>query len=285
MLKFFFLTFLTISSSACFITGTSTIILHNNGENFPLKSKGCSEKQISTFKNVLKESTGTLSSRHLKRIEGLSNISLNPSTIRVRKLEEIVQSRLNLSSSKKIEFIQQQFPSEFYSLENDEFLEVHCSNCSKSGVRNVKITKTNGIKRSVFWAKAKVLSSVKVFVAKNNIQLDFNGINNNDFEIKQIFVHNPNDVFSKDKKLPFFRLNKSITKGHVILSSDLTPIQLVRHGNPVKVSVRNSFLHMNLLATPLSSGKFGETIRLKNRKSKKIFFGKVIGLNKVKVEL
>jgi flagella basal body P-ring formation protein FlgA len=285
MKKIFLTTLFTLSANACLIQGADSLIVFGKEKRVSFDAQNCTNQQIQALTDVVKESTGTLSNRYLKNIPELANITLKPANIRIRSLEEIIQNRLTLSDEKKIELIQQQFSPEFYKLESDEFIEAYCSDCNGEGLKNLKLVKTDGTKRETVWVKAKILTAVKTFVSKQNVQLNFQAVNTNVFDYKTIYVSNPSEVFTNKNLFQFYRLNKSITKGHIVKTSDLTPVQLVRYGNPVKVTVKNKSLRMNLMANPLASGKLGDVIRLKNRKSKKIFFGKVIGINKVKVEL
>jgi len=285
MNKFLFLTLFSLTTQACLINGANSLIVFGKEKRITFDSKDCSTQQIQSISEFVKESSGTISNSYMKRIPELKTITIKPESIRVRRLEDIVHNRLNLSNDQKVELIQQDFSSQFYKLNNDEFLEVYCEDCNNGKINNFKIVKSNGTTKETTWVKGKVLTAVKSFIAKKNINLTFQPLNKADFEFKTIYVASPERVFTTNHSLSFFRLNKTIRKGHTLESADLTPVPLVQYGTPVSVQLNKDNLNMKLMANPLATGKLGDTVRLKNRNSNKIFFGKVIGINKVKVEL
>jgi len=275
----------SISANACIIKGASSLIVFGKDKKVSFDQKNCSEQEILSLSDFIRESEGTISNQYLKRIPELSKISITPNSIRIRNLEDIVHDRLNLKDDQKVELLQQEFSNQFYKLASDEFLEVYCSNCSSGKVNNFKIVKTNGTKRKTTWVKGKILTAVKTFIANKDIQLNFSSLNKSDFTYKTVYVSDSATAFSDMRTLLFHRLNKTIRRGHILKTSDLTPIQLVKYGTPVSVTVSKKSLRMKLMASPLDTGKLGDTVKLKNRNSKKIFYGTVTGINKVKVEL
>ena len=95
----------------------------------------------------------------------------------------------------------------------------------------------------------------------------------------------PSKYFKKFDEIMFYKPTRILKKGSPLLKRDLIPIKLVRSFTPVKIILSNKGINLTGIAIAKKSGHFGEIIPLKNKKGKRILFGKVIGFNKVKIEI
>ena len=86
-------------------------------------------------------------------------------------------------------------------------------------------------------------------------------------------------------KIIFFKPTKTLKKGVPLLKRNLVPVKLVRSFAPVKIILSNKGIKLSGIAIAKKGGHYGEVIPLKNKKGKRIIFGKIIDFNKVKIEL
>lgn len=275
----------SFSSAACEFNVAETIYIYGESNSLKFDSKNCKASEVDLVINVLKDAEGSINTKQLRRITGIKNLTLKPHTIRVRSLEQVIHSRLSLSNDSKLVILDQNVPTDFFLFKNDQFLEASCSNCNQAGITNIKLSKTNGTDKQTVWMKAKLMKAVEALVSNHKANLDFNGIYPKTFSKKTVFTLTPNEVVTSNVNLTFYRLNKSIPKDHILKRNEITPVQLVKYGTPTKVIIDSPNLKMSTTAMPLSQGNFGDTIKLKNTKSNKIFLGKIIDKNTVKVEL
>ncbi|EQC43398.1 flagellar basal body P-ring formation chaperone FlgA [Bacteriovorax sp. Seq25_V] len=276
---------LSTTSIACTINGADTIFTYGETKNATITTTGCDQSQVEAINELIKESSGTLEAGFITRYPDLKNVKLSPSSIRVRNLEELVTSRLNIESNKKIEIIDQSIQSDFLNLTGEQYLQVYCDECTTNGLKTLRLVKTNGTNHETHWVKARLLSAVKTVVAAQDLHLQFTATPLDQFSYEVHYVLKPEEYITDKRDLTFYRLNKSVSRGALIKRSDLTPVQIVKYGTPVKVMLNQSNIKLTSTATPIGSGHFGDTIKLRNLKTNKIFTATVSGINEVRIDL
>lgn len=285
MTKILGLFIFSFNCCACLIQASDFIYTYGQDKSIQIDSINCSKEELSLVKEVINESEGVLDSSILRRATGIEKLALSPDNLVIKNLEKIVHNRLNLPSNIKIETIDSNIPDGFFSFNNEQSLDITCTNCAKPGIQNLRLSKDSNGKKQTIWVKAKVLQATKAVLSKDRVMLDFTGINKTQFYEKTIYTTTPNNVVSSLKHIDFFRLNKTVSKNHILRTNDISAIELVKYGTPAKVILDNESLSMSTFANPLSAGKLGDTIKLKNLKSQKVIYGKITGKNEVKVEL
>ena len=92
-------------------------------------------------------------------------------------------------------------------------------------------------------------------------------------------------LFDDMNNIHFYKLTRLPRVGEVMKKYDLRPKLLVRMGQKVKVQVKNAHVQLTTMAVAKKNGLLGQTIELMNVKSKKLMTAKVVGENKVEVNL
>lgn len=241
--------------------------------------KGCNKSQIELLNEILTSVEGNLNlhfSRELKE-NGINLLTKNTVFI---NLEKTIKTQFSIQESWKVKFHSNK-PLKSFNVDSLNSIDLSCNNCETLGKKKLKITSGQIIK----WLDIEVLKPVKAIVAKNEIALNYKSIDALNVEKKLIYTSDDKGVFKNLDEVSFYKSNKVISPGEVIKKRDLSPINLVTFGVPVKIILNSNGIKLTGTATPLSTGKLQDFVKVKNTKTNKVFTAQVIGLNKVKVEL
>ncbi len=111
-------------------------------------------------------------------------------------------------------------------------------------------------------------------------------ITENDFYYELRELTSSNWRFVKDKKALISKIARySIKEGEVLRHELLTSPYLVRRGERVYVYVNFKGIRVVVSGISLDNGRLGERVRVKNEKSGKILYGKVLSKDKVEVSV
>lgn len=281
-MKVFLSVLFAFKSFSCTVTGAETVFTYANKTPFSLES--CASEEIEKFNDVVMNSSGVLKQEIVNSLTDMS-FSLVPSTIRIRSLEQLIISRLNLDESYKAEILEQNINPELLTLSTNDFLNISCNSCNNTGVKNIILTKTQNGRNANQWIKIKLLKTMPVLTSKYGQNVNFHGIDKNTIQLENIAVDTNDDYFTDIQNINFYRFNKNISANTPIKKSDLTAMQVIKPGQRVKVIMNNSNINLSTLATSLQGGFMGDEIRLKNEKTNKTFSARVIGVGEASLDL
>jgi len=91
--------------------------------------------------------------------------------------------------------------------------------------------------------------------------------------------------FANFDQISNFRPSRNIFKGQVLEFNSIVPAQIVRIGKNVTVIVNQNGFNLSMQGQALQSGSFGEIISVKNISSQKIINARVVGFDRVAIEL
>ncbi|AYF45933.1 flagella basal body P-ring formation protein FlgA [Halobacteriovorax sp. BALOs_7] len=278
IIPFLFTSLTSSMTSACKVSFADKVYRVNNAR-VTFTQQGCNRSQIEILNEILQEVTGNLNLHHSRELAQNQIQLMTKETVFV-SLEDSIKNQFSIPHNWKVEFHSRK-PLESISVDRLTSLEFACNQCKKLGRNKVKITYDNKIK----WLDIEVKKPVKAVVATNEINLSYKSIDKNNVKKKTIYTTDEKAVFKNIEEIPFYKSNKVISPGEVIKKRDLTPINLVSFGVPVKVTLINNGIKLSGTGTPLSVGKLEDFIKVKNVKTNKVYTAKVVGLNEVKVEL
>lgn len=256
-----------------------------------VKSSNCDNLIINKFTQILMSLEGVALSNVLENElrEDFKNtrITLSPAKIYVGNLNDYLKS--NLANDTNLFFTDTKLASakKVLTLNEEEQLEVACENCLNYGDKSIKIDIIHPINatRVSQWLSTKVTAKISVLKANKNIGLQNEGFKKDDFITEDLLTTQPDKFISQFDAIKFYKPNKVIIQGMPLTNQDITPMQLVRYGTPVKIVLKNSNISIIKTAIPHKSANFGETIELKNPSNNKLISGKVVDFNKVLIEL
>ena len=284
-MKFVFLMLFTIRSFACVFTGADQVVSTNSDAASLFTSNNCNKVQVAAFNDLVKDANGVLKSKFISRNTELNNVVLRPSNVFISSLSSMIKKELSLPDSFKVEINSKIYNKNLLRLQKGEKLSFHCPKCSSPGSYSIKITRTTTKGPITSWAKITILSPVKALVATKSLGVSFEELIPSNFKITTIYTTNSKELVTDKESILFSRLNRSINEGQPLYRSQISQVQLTKPGTPVQIDMTFKGLKMKSMATPLDSGFLGQTIRLRNTKNNKVFSGKVVGKNKVKVVL
>lgn len=160
--------------------------------------------------------------------------------------------------------------------------KVECNGCNKVGVHTAKIILDNSPARYVTFKMGKV---VKALIAKIDMGPFSSKLKNNDFQIREQISDRPDQLITSVKDIKYYKLNKNINAGNPVLLNDLVAIDLVRYGEPIDITIKKNNIVLKGKARSLGNGKIGQTIRVENSSSKRVYMGTIISNNQVEVRL
>lgn len=266
------------AANACKVTFADKIYRIEESQ-VTFTQQACNRSQIEILNEILQTAKGNLNLQYSRELAQNQIELLSKETVFI-DLEDSIKTQFTIPKDWKINFHSRKA---IKSIPMDKFtsLEITCNECTKLGRKKIKLTYNDSIK----WYDIEVKKPVNAVVAANEINLSYKSINKNNVQTKTIYTTDEKSVFKNIDEIAFYKSNKVISPGEVIKKRDLSPINLVSFGVPVKVILNNNGIKLTGTATPLSIGKLEDFIKVKNTKTNKVYTAKVIGLNEVKVEL
>lgn len=274
------------SNECTLSTHAKILILSNDGDFSKLiKSSDCNDQSISSFVSFARNARGQIKPALLSKL--FPEITFSPSTINFVSLQEALENKSLLPNEASLISASKLNRSSLIGLEDDQRLELECRSCPTTGMHNIKISIRDNLGQylSTEWVKAEVGVPVKALVSNSTQTPTFKAIDPRQFIVKTIISSNPQSLVQPNTPVQFFKFSKTINSGEVLQKDHISSMQLVRPGTQAKVLIKDGTITINGFADPLSYGIYDQTIKLKNSKSSKIFWGKVIDNNSVVVEL
>lgn len=278
------------TSLACEVTGPKLIVfskekhLSNPSDSFEISK--CNEKNEKALKRFLNDFEGTLNQRSIFAETGLK-VRLNNQT-QIIEINSLLNERLK--KEKEWRFTSGVFTGHtngLLTVKETQSLNVSCNQCTHTGNKNIKVEIVDGLNSRYqnHWVQAELAAKTTALFPKRSIPVNNQALTPGDFETKTIYHSRPEQFFTEAKQLVFYKVNKPKSNGEPIQFQDLTPVNLVKMGQPATVILKNNGLRLETIAIPSQSGKLGQQVRLKNTRTQKTIIGKVINFNKVEVEL
>ncbi len=257
-----------------------------------IKHSNCSKKINTKFLNFLRKSHGVFSTKHLQKIYFPKSkdlkVTIRPEKIYLRSLNHLISNKLNLNGSYFLTNTKYRGEKRLILLTKNQNIELICSKCKTLGKKNVSLNIVDNLsgRSEKIWITTTIKTKIKAFVSNINFNYPFRReLSAGEFKEKYIETDSPENLFTNIDKIHFFKLTHAIKKNHPLRIHDLTPKRLVRAFSPVKIFLKSKTIQLSGIAIAKTSGHFGDIITLENKKSRRTLIGKIVGLNKVEIEL
>jgi len=296
VLIFILLTFspVIMAGESCFIKtfpklwtieGTSPSQISN-----AIKKSNCSQKAKKAFLHFILTRKGNIHSSLIEREinqELKVKAKISPRKISINSLNTALKEKFSHSENWFFKKIKLNSQKKVLGLSKHKQILFHCNQCEFSGTKNIKLIIQDPIKNTNIqeWAQAEIKVRVTAFTANGDFNVNNSALSRNMFKKRYVYVSSPEKLFTNEKGLNFYKLNKPLKRGQPLLFSDLTSVNLVQSGRPTKIILNHNSLKISSQAMPMRSGKFGEIIQLRHLKTRKVIIGKIVDFNKVMVEL
>lgn len=292
-MKYFSLIFIfliTISNViACEIKTYPLFLLNSNSpltiDNF-IQNSDCSIDTRINFGHQLLNSRGHINLNilvdELNKSGNEKITSISPTRTSIEKIEDYLNNKLFENQEKKIFIGHISSNEDIIAINDHQELEVSCNSCKELGnvLIHLKTPKINN-----YWVEGKIMTQAKVYKSLSNIDVDHMALDKSLFQEALIYTETPESHFNNLDIISFYKANRPIRVGDLLLKANLSPMVLAKTGKPIKVKLKNSSITLVGRALSLESGTFGQTIRMQNTSSRKIIFGKVTNYNEAVIEL
>lgn len=284
----FLILFLAGRSYGCEIKLPRVIVKDKNLTPAQISFKhNCPTEYVEKVKNFVCQNTGDFSAQQISRYLNISEstFSMQQNRISVINLNEYLNQNYILGNNKT--FFGTKFVNNknYLSLSSKEDFKVVCDHCEKAlGEKNIKLISQNSTNEQV-WLKSTIAFEVEAFFPTKIMHPTSEVLAKNLFIKKSTHTISPQSLITDINKVKFLQLRRVLDPSNPISKNDFIKQNLIVAGRHANVVLKASGISLSLKALPLSYGKYGDTVRLRNPKSNKIIIGKIIDYNTVLVEL
>ncbi|MDD0854824.1 flagellar basal body P-ring formation chaperone FlgA [Halobacteriovorax sp. GB3] len=285
---FFFITLLSLKSFSCEVNTADKLFFVKDTQvtnEQALNFKGCSSEQKDEVLSIIKTLEGTIHTSHLKKMGNFSDVTFTKTRIQITTLNQYLREKLSLESDLFITNINTNGMPLPLGLNQDETLQLKCFNCKEPGNYAMNLEIQSPFNKRTKWGQLKIQRKIQVLKLKDEIRVANETLSPSLFEKAFIFADFPSKYIKDAKELVFYKANRSLSKGHVLLRTDIVPQNIVQRGQDTQVIIKTKHLTLTGAASALRSGSIGQMVELRNKKSKRTFSAKVVDFNKVMVEL
>lgn len=292
MIKYFFFFIIStkLFAEPCNVEFYSKIYKNENSQILTskdiIKNSSCAEELNNKITALISKKDGDIFVSNIEKEFGNENLHITPRKLMIQSLQNIFREQLTANSNLYFFDIKTIGGPKTLALNEEETIRSICESCQNHGDKNVKLeisSALNGTTKA-FWYNTKLFAKVKVIKAKNTLGFQQKSLSKDDFFTDETFTMMPDNLLGSLENIQFFRPNRTIVSGSIITNMDITPINLVNYGVPVKATLKNAVINLTKIATPMRNAQYGETVELKVGSNKTIS-GKVIDFNQVVIEL
>ncbi len=278
-----------LSSEICTIHTYPTLIVTQNvtpKASEIIKKTNCTNTQLYAFFKLITVSNGKINSTYIATITK-SKIELNPKTVQIYQLDQLITKKLNLPHSLVIQNMYLVDGKKAVGITPQNNIKISCDSCDSMGPKNVKLTLSNPFsqqKDQIIWISFELKKQISVFVGKSHISKN-ETINSNKFHKTILITDRPDLYIQKSEMLKYSNLKRDLPINTPLKFNHLAPIRLVKAGVDTKIKYISDNMELTGVAVSRNSGYYGEEVRLYSKKNKKEIFGKIIDFNTVMVNL
>jgi len=284
-------TFITLSFSswACEISLPQNLVIFSQDAqiNDAFLQENCSPETVSEVTHILKSVEGRMTSFQLNELLRAKNLAakVSPDIFRVQQLPHLVREQISLPVGYQLRQVEAFNGKDFLSLNAGERVSVKCSNCAFIGKDPLilEVQNPNGeMAKHTVMAQFKKL--VKAYRVKNT-QGAFMEVSPSSLAEEYVESIPQTDLISDLSVLRFYKCNKPLRAGELLKKADLHPVNLVRAGVSTEVIIENELVKIKTNGISRANGSIGDFVEVFQPGKNKKYYGKVIDLNKVHVDL
>ncbi|MFW5887903.1 MAG: flagella basal body P-ring formation protein FlgA, partial [Bacteriovoracia bacterium] len=296
ILIFMLLMALTAQSKAsCQLELPPQVILFNDNVSDDIsfiKQKNCPDNLVLTIAQTISGIKGVVPSTQLLASLEIDDpkmeIKITPNMVKVVHFEKLLRQHLELPQDFHATNAKALNGKKYLMLNLNDSLEINCKTCNKLGTHNVQIKKSNPLNplgTKNIWVSTKLLQVIEVLQTTKNIPAFQKNLSQQHFKKVPLMVEHPERYFIDSEKLNYYKNNRQLAKGKALQLNDVSPVPLVKAGVTTKIILKSNTLSLEGKGVARQSGYIDQDIELFHPKTRKPIFGKVIGTNKVIVEL
>ena len=206
-------------------------------------------------------------------------VEIIPDSFNFVSISNLIKKRLNLDHH---------VIKEAYRIGGDSFakvepssVQVKCQGCQKLGDRSVQVSYNNQTQ----WFNVRIAKRQWAYSPIETLGPFNKKLGALNFSKTQYLNEGKDQVFSDMRRIQFYKLNKIVSPGQIVKSTDLIPKVLIQPSDIVKVSAKGSKISVEMQALSKSSGRYGDVITLYNIKTNRPVQAVVTDHKKAEIKL
>lgn len=281
-----FLSLLSFNALACEYQGKDGLLVTKKEiltHDLALKLKDCNETEIEIIRNTLSNLEGNISAFQLNHLLDIPDFKLNHERLIIKNLNKLTRLQLALKDNMHVTgSINSPSLIEFNSSDS---ISIFCNGCLHGQQQNLKITFRSILGKTInkdinidfitYYKAYRLLTDVPAF----------SKINEDSIEMIQTEKIPHAELMTEEDHLKFYQTNKPLKAGSILKMSDLSATKIIHAGIKSEVILENHFVKIKTQGIPRSNGAIGEMIEVYQPEKNKKYYGKVIDINKVHVQL
>lgn len=251
------------------------------------QTSDCSAETLLETNETLKSVEGKITSFQLAEIlkSKNHNVLIQPHLIHIQQLKSLIREQMLIPAGVQLHSSQAVNSSDFIALNYGERVEVLCTSCvfNSHQAININITGIDGNKKSLT-VMADFRKMVKAYRV-TSFHPAFSEITTHSLKEEFVEAIPHTDLITDLASLRFYKLNKPVRAGELLRQADLTALSLVKAGVKTDVIIENELVMLKTSGISRGNGAIGEYVEVFHPQKNKKYYGKVIDINKVLVEL
>lgn len=277
---------LSLNAWACEYLGKDGLLITKKeilAHDLALKLKNCNETEQEVLRTTLSNLEGNISAFQLEHLLNLPNFKLNHERLIIKNLNKITRQQLALQENIQVRSTHNS-PS-FIDFNSGDRLSIFCNGCLYGAKQNLILT-TRSLLGQVKQQNIEVdfITYFKAYRLLTNTSA-FSTINPDQLELIQTEKIPHAELITDTDKLRFYRTNKPLKAGELLKMSDFSANKIIQAGVKSELILENHFVKIKTQGIPRSAASIGEMVEVYHPEKKKKYYGKVIDINKVHVEL
>lgn len=285
-----FLLFFIHRAFACEVQLPHQLIIFNedNSGQSAYLSKNCAAEITNDLHQIVSKLEGRVASYQLKEMMSACGhaVDIGPPSINIHQFKTMVRNQLPLPAGIQVKATQSINMAGSLALAAGDKVEISCSSClyGSQQTLNVAIIGFDGSKKN-FFARADFRKMVKAYRLNSPLP-SFSSLDKASLLNEEYIESIPHtDLITDMDSLKFYKTNKPLRTGEILKRADLNAINLVKAGLKTDVILENEMVRIKTSGISRSNGTIGDLVEVFHPQKNKKYQGKVIGVNKVLVEL
>ena len=285
----FIMFMMSLKAAACEVTLPGLMIVLGEGSSQSFFShKNCSEAKVSDLYQLLTTLDGRISSAQLSEMmstRGHAGMQFTPYMMQVNQLKTLIREQITLPPGVQVKATRAVNMGNILPLAPGDQLSISCEACLY-GIQqpvNLDVKGFDGTQRSLL-VTADFTKMVKAYRTITYLN-SFSDVNPSVLKEEYVEAIPHTDLVNEVNNLSFYKTNKPIKNGELLRLSDLNAVSLVKAGLKTDVILENQVVRIKTSGISRNNGAIGELVEVYHAQKNKKYQGKVIGVNKVLVEL
>ena len=240
-----------------------------------IKNTNCNNNAINKLLSHLKSYQGIIPTEAL---EHFPQITIHSKKVMILNITSFLES--HLKDNQQITHLKTHSLNSGIGINRLSDLKFSCTGCNSSNLATATLD-LQGQKQSFHFETGTLQ---KVLVSLRAIK-PYEKLDSSMFQYKMMPLKNNLVSFSDVNELKYYQLAKSLKTGSPLLLKNAIKSNIIKYGSHVTCQYNNKGISLKSQAIAKSNGRINDFISLMHPKTKKTFNGKVIGINKVQVEI